>query len=132
MTPTLRYTAYSGCGGHNRFYIRRKTLKRIKIGVVGCGAIAQIHHLPNLTMLQGEFEVTTVCDISAQAAEYVARRFHVPSYVTDYRELLAAEVEAVLLCQSDPKTEVALAVFQAGKHLFIEKPMCFSLQEAEI
>jgi predicted dehydrogenase len=106
-------------------------LKRIKIGVVGCGAIAQIHHLPNLTLLQDEFEVTTVCDISAQTAEYVARRFHIPTYVTDYRDLLAAEVEAVLLCQSDPKTEVAIAAFEAGKDLFIEKPMCFSLQEAD-
>jgi predicted dehydrogenase len=71
-----------------------------------------------------------VCDISAKAAEYVASRFKVPRHVTDYRDLLSSEVEAVLLCQSDPKTEAAAAVFEAGKHLFIEKPMCFSLQEA--
>jgi predicted dehydrogenase len=106
-------------------------MKRIKIGVVGCGAIAQVHHLPNLTELQNQFEITAVCDISAKAAEYAAKRFHVPKHVTDYRDLLAADVEALLLCQSDPKTEVAVAAFEAGKHLFIEKPMCFSLQEAE-
>jgi predicted dehydrogenase len=106
-------------------------MKRVKIGVVGCGAIAQVHHLPNLCELQQEFEVTVVCDISARAAEYAAKRFHIPTYVIDYRDLLAADIEAVLLCQSDPKTEVAVAAFAAGKHLFIEKPMCFSLQEAE-
>lgn len=106
-------------------------MERVKIGVVGCGAIAQVHHLPNLTELQNEYEVSVVCDISPSAAKYLADRFHVPKAVTDYRELIASDVDAVLLCQSDPKTEVAVAALDAGKHLFIEKPMCFSLQEAD-
>ncbi len=101
----------------------------IRMGVVGCGAIAQVHHLPNLLELQDEFEVTAVCDVSAGAAAYVAKRFHVPHHFTDYRDLLAADVDAVLLCQSDPKTDVAVAAFDAGKHVFIEKPVCFSRQE---
>jgi len=99
------------------------------MGVVGCGAIAQVHHMPNLMELQDEFEVTAVCDVSAGAAAYIARRFHVPKHFTDYRDLLAADVDAVLLCQSDPKTAVAIAAFDAGKHVFIEKPVCFSRQE---
>lgn len=104
----------------------------IRMGVVGCGAIAQVHHMPNLLELQDEFEVTAVCDVSAGAAAYVAKRFHVPSHFTDYRDLLAADVDAVLLCQSDPKTEVAVAAFDTGKHVFIEKPVCFSLQEMDL
>ena len=104
-------------------------MKPIRIGVVGCGAIAQVHHLPNLLELQDEFEVTAVCDVSAGAAEYVARRFHVPRHFTDYRDLLAADVDAVLLCQTDPKTDVAVAAFEAGKHVFVEKPVCFSQEE---
>ncbi len=103
----------------------------VRIGVVGCGAIAQVHHMPNLHALQDLFEVTAVCDVSAGAAAYVAQRFAVPQHFTDYRELLATDVEAVLLCQSDPKTEVAIAVLEAGKHLFIEKPICFSLEETD-
>jgi predicted dehydrogenase len=106
-------------------------MQRVKIGVIGCGAIAQVHHMPNLAALQDEFEVTAVCDISAGAARYLANRFHVPHHFTDYRDLLASDVEAVLLCQSDPKTAVAVDAFDAGKHLFIEKPICYSLQEAD-
>jgi len=106
-------------------------MARLKIGVVGCGAIAQVHHLPNLSELQEEFEVTAVCDISARTAEHVASRYHVPKFFTDYRELLASDIDVALLCQTDPKTEVAVATFEAGKHLFIEKPMCFSLQGAD-
>ena len=104
-------------------------MSRVRIGVIGCGAIAQVHHLPNLTALHREFEVPIVCDLSRGAAQAVAKRFHVPQYVTDYNELLATDVDAVLLCHGDPKTEVALAAFEAGKHVFIEKPVCFSLQE---
>ena len=106
-------------------------MSRIRIGVIGCGAIAQVHHLPNLTALHREFEVPIVCDLSRGAAQAVSKRFHVPQYVTDYNELLATDVDAVLLCHGDPKTEVALAAFGAGKHVFIEKPVCFSLQEMD-
>jgi predicted dehydrogenase len=106
-------------------------MSRIRIGVVGCGAIAQVHHLPNLAELRDGFEVAVVCDRSPALAGYVADAFHIPRFVTDYRELLASDVAAVLLCHTDPKTEVAVAAFEAGKHVFIEKPVCFSLQEAE-
>ena len=87
--------------------------------------------MPNLKELQDEFEVTGVCDVSVGAAQYVANRFHVPQYFTDYRDLLASDVEAVLLCQTDPKKGVAVDAFDAGKHAFVEKPVCFSLQECD-
>jgi len=103
----------------------------IRMGVIGCGAIAQVHHMPNLAELQDEFRITCVCDVSEKAAQYVANRFRVPNYVADYRALLESDVEAVLLCQSDPKTQVAIDAFDAGKHVFIEKPVCYSLQEID-
>jgi len=106
-------------------------MRSIKLGVVGCGAIAQIQHLPNLAALREEFEVTMVCDRSPALAEHVAKEFHLPRHTTDYRELLESDVEALILCHTDPKAEVAVAAFSAGKNVFIEKPMCFSLKEAD-
>ena len=106
-------------------------MTRVRIGVIGCGAIAQVQHLPFLTELAEEFEVAIVCDLSPSAARYAADLFHVPRHTTDYREVLDSNVDAVLLCQTDPKTAVAVASFEAGKHVFIEKPMCYSLQEAD-
>ena len=106
-------------------------MSRVRIGVIGCGAIAQIQHLPFLAELAEEFEVPVVCDVSPSLAEYVANWFHVPSFVTNYRQVLDSDVDAVLLCHTDPKTEVAVASLDAGKHLFIEKPLCYSLQESD-
>ena len=106
-------------------------MRRLRIGVVGCGAIAQVHHLPNLVALDKQFEVAVVCDVSPAAAADAARRFHVPRHVDDWRDLLTIDLDAVLLCHTDPKTEAAIAVLQAGRHLFIEKPLCFSLAEID-
>ncbi|HJP32455.1 MAG: Gfo/Idh/MocA family oxidoreductase [Candidatus Latescibacteria bacterium] len=103
----------------------------VKLGLVGCGGIAQIQHLPSLMSLQEEFEVVAVCDLSAKLAKHVAGEFHVPLAVTDVRDLLAADVDAVLLCPADPKTDLAVTVLEAGKHLLVEKPLCYSLQEAD-
>ncbi|MCY4529217.1 MAG: Gfo/Idh/MocA family oxidoreductase [Chloroflexi bacterium] len=105
----------------------------VRIGVIGCGAIAQVQHLPFLTELAEEFEVAAVCDVSSSAVEYAAKRFHVPNRLTDYREMLDSDIDAVLMCHYDPKTEVAVASLEAGKHVFVEKPVCYSNEEfAEI
>ena len=72
-----------------------------------------------------------VCDRSPALAEYVAKEFQVSDFTNDYGRLLESDLDAVILCHTDPKTEVALEAFAAGKHLFIEKPMCFSLDEAD-
>ena len=106
-------------------------MTRVRIGVVGCGAVAQIQHLPFISELAEEFELVAVCDVSPSAAKYAAELFHVPSIYTDYRDLLASDVDAVLLCQTDPKTAVATATLDAGKHMFIEKPVCLSLSDVE-
>ena len=106
-------------------------MSRVRIGVVGCGAIAQVQHLPFLAELSEEFEVAAVCDASPSQAAYAARQFHVERHYTDYRELLDSDVDAVLLCHSDPKTEAIIASVDAGKHAFVEKPICYSLEEAD-
>ncbi len=107
-------------------------MKRVRLGVIGCGAIAQVQHLPNLAMLAEEFEVTVVCDLSPSLARYVADWFHIPRHVTDYREVMASDdVDAVLLLHTNPKAEVAVDAFNAGKHVFLEKPICTSLQQAD-
>ena len=107
----------------------KKAMDPVRIGVVGCGAIAQIHHLPFLTELADEFEVVAVCDVSPSAVEYAAKMFHVPNRYTDYREMLDSDIDAVLMCHYDPKTEVVVASLNAEKHVFVEKPVCYSNEE---
>ena len=107
-------------------------MSKIRMGIIGCGAIAQVQHMPNLAILHALYDVTWVCDISQGLARWLAEVFNVPNYTMHPHELLnAPDVDAVMLCHADPKTELAVAAFAAGKHVFIEKPMCYSLEEVD-
>ena len=107
-------------------------MKQIRLGIVGCGAIAQIQHLPNLRALSDEFRLAAVCDVSAVLAHRMAAQYAVEAAFTDIDEMLAgANLDAVLLCQTDPKVDAARKVVAAGKHLFIEKPVAFVPQDVD-
>lgn len=105
--------------------------RRLRIGVVGCGAVAQVQHLPNLAFLREEFEVAGLCDLSETLARSAAEEYRVSAWFTDLRDLLAADLDAVLLCQSDPKVSAALAVLESGRHLLIEKPVAFVPEDVD-
>ncbi|MFP6590236.1 MAG: Gfo/Idh/MocA family oxidoreductase, partial [Candidatus Latescibacterota bacterium] len=105
--------------------------ERIRIGVVGCGAVAQIQHLPNLAFLRDEFDVIAVCDLSATLARSAAQEYGVDNWHTDLDAFLAEPLTAVLLCQSDPKVDVAMRVLESGRHLFIEKPVAFVADDVD-
>tara|TARA_Y100000588_G_scaffold392078_1_gene502728 strand:+ start:6776 stop:7858 length:1083 start_codon:yes stop_codon:yes gene_type:complete len=106
-------------------------MSRVKIGVLGCGAVTQVQHLPNLLELDEAYEVSVVCDLSPDQARYVAERFRIPTHVSQVEDLLASDIDAVLLCHTDPKSDETIAAFNAGKHVLVEKPVCASLQEAD-
>jgi predicted dehydrogenase len=102
----------------------------LRIGVIGCGQIAQIMHLPYLAELP-QFRLTAVCDLSPMVVEAVGDRYHVPFRTTDYAKVVQrADVDAVAVLTME-HAEVAAAAAEAGKHLFIEKPLGFSLTEAD-
>jgi predicted dehydrogenase len=105
---------------------------RLRVGVVGCGGIAQMMHLPTLVERPDLFEVTSLADVSRPTLEAVGRRYKVGALFRDHRELVARpDVDAVLLLASGSHKEAVEAALAAGKHVFVEKPLAFSLEEAE-
>jgi predicted dehydrogenase len=85
----------------------------LRVGVVGCGQIAQIMHLPFLTELQ-QVRVTAVCDPSAMVVETVGERFGVPARCTDFTDVVNRDdVDAIAVLTME-HTEVAVAAAEAG------------------
>jgi predicted dehydrogenase len=83
-------------------------------------------HLHYLNELSDEFELVAVCDISEEVALACARRFGARTVHTRWQELLEQPLDAVLVLTSGDHAPVAIAAAQAGKHVFVEKPMALS------
>jgi predicted dehydrogenase len=103
----------------------------MRVGVIGCGLIAQIMHLPHLKELHDLFEVVALCDVSPGTLQYVGDYYGVTKRFTDYPVLLKEPLDAVAIFSADSHGQVIVDALKAGKHVFAEKPMCFTLREAD-
>ncbi|MCD8153964.1 MAG: Gfo/Idh/MocA family oxidoreductase [Clostridiales bacterium] len=110
-------------------------MAKLKIGIVGCGGIANQKHFPALKENSDLCEMVAFCDIIEERAQKAAEEFGVENakVYTDYRDLLAnPEVQVVHVCTPNVShSEITIAAFEAGKHVYCEKPMSHSVEEAE-
>jgi predicted dehydrogenase len=105
--------------------------KPIRVGVVGCGLIAQVMHLPYLTELSDQFEIAALCDLSESLVGRCAEHYSVARTYTRWRDLVASEeLDAVMVLTSGDHAPVAIAAAMAGLHVLVEKPMALSSEDA--
>lgn len=106
-------------------------MARLRVGVIGCGGVAQIMWLPNLRQLDDKFELKAICDLSRGLTESLGSYYHVSRRFQDYRELVAEDLDVVVVLTPGSHAAPAIAAMEAGKHVIVEKPMCFTLREAD-
>ncbi len=102
----------------------------IRVGVIGCGVIAQVMHLPHLSQSE-VFELAAVCDIAEPVADGCAARFGAPAAFADWRDMLESELDAVMVLTSGNHAPIAIAAAEAGMHVFVEKPMALSAADCQ-
>lgn len=110
-------------------------MNKLKVGVIGCGGIANQKHFPALKSNEDLCEIVAFCDIIAERAQKSCAAYgteNARSYA-DYHDLLAdPEVEVVHVCTPNVShSEITIAAFEAKKHVYVEKPMSHSTIEAE-
>lgn len=107
------------------------TMEKLRVGVIGCGSIAQYRHLPEY---QANKNVTlvAVCDSNELRAKEIAEKYEATAF-TSYEELLTSgEVDAVSVCTPNYlHALITIAALEAGIHVLCEKPMATSKQEAK-
>ena len=103
----------------------------IKVGIIGCGKIAQVRHIPEYAA-NPNAEVYGFYDINLARAEELAKKYGGKAYAS-YEELLAdPEIVAVSVCAANhAHAEISIAALKAGKHVLCEKPMAVTLEECE-
>ena len=106
-------------------------MSKVKVGVIGCGAIGRRRHLPEYAAHEN-VEIVAVCDIVEERSNEMAELYGATAYV-DYTELLKnEEIDAVSVCLPNAMhAPVTIDALNAGKHVLCEKPMATSRQEAE-
>ena len=105
-------------------------MKRLKIGVIGAGSWGK-NHLRVLSKLH-EAKLVAVCDKDVLKAKELGERYGIKRYSSFKNLLEEAQVEAVTVCT--PTTthfKIALKALECGKHVFVEKPMVSTSDEAK-
>jgi len=106
---------------------------RVRIGVVGCGMVAQAMHLQHLAGLRDRFDLLSIAEPSRTVRDAIAARYAVPRAYDDARALLDdGGLDAILVAApAATHADVVLAALDAGLHVFVEKPLCITLKDAD-
>ncbi len=107
---------------------------RVRVGVLGLGAVAQAVHLPLLGRLDDRFRIASVADLSPSLVETIGERYGVPAAnrFTDLDALLAGSaIDGLLILTSGSHGEAILAGLDLGVAVFAEKPVAWTLAEAD-
>ncbi len=104
-------------------------MNRLRIGVIGLGWFGEIH----CETIAGvaNLELAALCTRTPERLKSQAEKFGVSKTYRDYRDLLAdPEIDAVsIVTMWDQHTEPAIAALEAGKHVFLEKPMASTVAD---
>ncbi len=107
--------------------------RTVKVGIIGCGGIANGKHMPSLKKLKN-VELVAFCDIIQERAEKAAKEYGVEGakVYTDYKELLKDEqIEVVHVCTPNRSHSfITIDSLEAGKNVMCEKPMAKTTKEA--
>ena len=114
--------------------VQSETTAPLRIGVIGLGVVAQSVHLPLLAKHPDLFRPAALCDLSPSTCARLAARFG----VEDARQFGSAtqliedgELDAVAILTPGSHGELAAAAARAGLAIFCEKPLAYTLAEAD-
>jgi predicted dehydrogenase len=106
-----------------------KGVRKMKVGIVGAGGMGRAH-ATQLLQIEG-VEVTAVCDTNEERARALASEISARAFV-DHRKLIETDVDAVWVCTPDfAHKDIVVDAAVAKKHIFCEKPIALTLEDAE-
>ena len=105
--------------------------RKIKIAIIGCGAIANNSHIPAY-LANPKVEIKYFCDVFLTNAEKAVKQYGCGTAVSDYQEVLKdPEVVALSVCTPNlMHKSIAIDALRAGKHVLCEKPVACSYEDA--
>lgn len=113
----------------------RKGREILKVGIIGCGAIAQEHHLPYWRELEeeGRVVIAGLCDVIVERCEAEAKLCKGAKVFSDYKKMLREEqFDIVDICtQNRLHAPMSISALEAGANVLVEKPIAMNTAEAK-
>ena len=110
-------------------------MPNVRIGVLGAGDVANHTYLPGIARLarEGHLDLTAVCDAVETRARQAAERYGIPQVFTDYPAMLEqGRLDAIVnLTPMQVHAATSLQAIAAGKHVYTEKPIATTLDDAD-
>ncbi len=104
----------------------------VKVGIIGCGKIAQVRHIPEY-LDNPNAKLTGLYDLNQQRAKDLAEKYGCRSYESIVDMLADPEIDAVSVCAANHvHAEITIAALKAGKHVLCEKPMATKLKDCQM
>ncbi len=106
--------------------------KKVKIGIIGSGGIANGAHLPGYSLIPDDCEVVAICDLLPEALANTSIKYpNIKHKIKDYKKLLEmSEIDAVSVCTPNfAHCQITLDALKAGKHVLCEKPIGMNARE---
>ena len=109
-----------------------KENRLLRVGVLGCGPIAQAAHFEACTKARNA-ELYAICDVADDLRDRMAATHAPTTAYDDYDKMLAdPALDAVIIATSDAfHVAAALRALAAGKHVLCEKPLAVTIEDAE-
>ena len=129
----LTYDADETESGANRISLRASAAPDgVRLGLIGAGSHVNDMLVPAIKRV-ADVAISAVCTQRGINAKTIAERLDAAYCTTDYSEILADEsINTVVIgTRHDQHAPIVLAALQAGKHVFVEKPLCLTEDELE-
>ena len=108
-------------------------MKKVKVGIVGCGLVTKNRHIPSYRRLKKDVDLCAVCDMNETLAKETAKEYSIAKAYPDVSEMLFAESLDIIDICAPPQVHAPVAVeaIEEGCNVIMEKPMALKTSDCD-
>ena len=106
---------------------------KLRAGIIGCGFIAKVRHIPAFKQLRKNVDLCAVCDLNEELVKQTASQFDIPHAYTNTATMLAEEDLSLVDICVPPQIHAPLAIeaMDSECHVLMEKPMALTTSDCD-
>ncbi len=106
--------------------------KKVKIGIVGCGAVAQVEHLPAFNSIP-DAEITIICDTDGRKLSYLKNKYNIPLITLRFEDVIRnKDIDGIVIATPNYlHSPMVINALEYNKYILCEKPLGLNTKEIE-